>query len=65
MLAALAGWAAWHNTDSAARYPALALVALPAGMVLGALRTIGALDPSASGGYLAAPAWSSSQAARS
>ncbi len=54
MLAALAGWAAWHNTDSAARYPILALIALPAGMLLGALRTIEALEPSASGGYLAA-----------
>jgi hypothetical protein len=54
MLAALAGWAAWHHTDSAARYPILALIALPAGMLLGALRTIGALEPSASGGYLAA-----------
>jgi hypothetical protein len=54
MLAALAGWAAWHNTDSAARYPILALIALPAGMLLGALRTIGALEPSASGSYLAA-----------
>jgi hypothetical protein len=54
MLAALAGWAAWHNTDSAARYPVLALIALPAGMLLGALRTIEALEPSASGGYLAA-----------
>jgi hypothetical protein len=32
----------------------LALIALPAGMLLGALRTIGALEPSASGGYLAA-----------
>jgi hypothetical protein len=53
MLAALAGWAAWHNTDSTARYPILALIALPAGMLLGAIRTIGALEPSASGGYLA------------
>jgi hypothetical protein len=53
MLAALAGWAAWHPSDSRARYPVLALVTLPAGMLLGALRTIGALEPSASGGYLA------------
>jgi hypothetical protein len=53
MLAALAGWAAWHNTDCRSRYPILALIALPAGMLLGALRTIGELEPAASGGYLA------------
>lgn len=50
LLAALAGWAAWRNTVAAARFPALALVALPAGMVLAALRTADQLQPAA--GYL-------------
>ncbi len=53
MLATLAGWAVWHPSGSTARYPLLALVTLPAGMLLGALRTIGALEPSVSGAYVA------------
>jgi hypothetical protein len=40
MLAFLAGWAAVANRRAEARLPALALVALPAGALLGAARTL-------------------------
>ena len=40
MLAFLAAWAAWANRRDDARLPALALVALPAGALLGAARTL-------------------------
>jgi hypothetical protein len=39
MLAFLAGWAAIRNRCDEARLPALALVALPAGAVVAAVRT--------------------------
>jgi hypothetical protein len=45
LLATVAGWAAWHGGVAAARLPALALVALPAAMVLGAARTADELRP--------------------
>lgn len=51
LLATLAGWAARRNTVAAAHLPALALVALPAGMTLAALRTFDQLG--AATGYLA------------
>ena len=44
LLATAAGWAAWQG-GVAARLPALALVALPAGMLLGAARTADQLRP--------------------
>jgi hypothetical protein len=44
MLGFLAGWAAVANRRDEARLPALALIALPAGALLGALRTLDA-DP--------------------
>jgi hypothetical protein len=44
LLAVLAGWAAVANRRDEARLPALALVTLPAGALLGALRTLPA-DP--------------------
>jgi hypothetical protein len=40
MLGFLAGWAAWANRRDEARLPALALVALPAGALVAALRTL-------------------------
>jgi len=54
MLAVMAGWAALRNRRDEARLPALCLVALPAGALLAALRTVSALDVSAPTlGYLA------------
>ncbi len=50
MLAVLSGWAALRNRRDEARLPALCLVALPAGALLAALRTISEFD--ASGGTL-------------
>ncbi len=44
MLGFLAGWAAVANRRDEARLPALALIALPAGALLGAARTMDA-DP--------------------
>jgi len=55
MLAALAGWAALRNRRDEARLPALCLVALPAGALVAALRTISELDATGRTlGYLAA-----------
>lgn len=45
LLATAAGWAAWQGAADAARLPAVALVALPAGMLLGAARTADQLRP--------------------
>jgi hypothetical protein len=53
LLAVLAGGAAWRGTVAAARWPALALVALPGCALLAALRTAGQLRPDAAGGYVA------------
>jgi hypothetical protein len=53
LLTAAAAWAAWRGTVAGARYPALAIVTLPAGMLLAALRTSGQLDPARTAGYLA------------
>ncbi|MDN5860142.1 MAG: hypothetical protein L0H84_16130, partial [Pseudonocardia sp.] len=47
LLATAAGWAAWHGGVAATRLPALALVFLPAGMLLGAARTADQLRPAA------------------
>jgi len=44
LLSVLAGWAALRDRRDEARLPALALVALPAGALIGALRT-GTLEP--------------------
>jgi hypothetical protein len=52
LLAVLAGWAALRNRADEARLPALALVALPAGALIAALRTLPDLEPA--GGYLVA-----------
>ena len=52
LLALLTGWAAVRNTVEEARLPALALVLLPAGGLVAALRTAGDLDPAAA--YLVA-----------
>jgi hypothetical protein len=55
LLAVLAGWAALRNRGDEARLSALALVLLPAGVLLGALRTLPDLRPASAGlGYLAA-----------
>jgi hypothetical protein len=51
LLAVLAGWAALRNRTDEARLSALALVALPGGALIAALRTLPDLDPA--GGYLA------------
>jgi hypothetical protein len=54
MLAVLAGWAALRNRRDEARLPALCLVALPAGALVAALRTLSELDaPGRTLGYLA------------
>ena len=54
MLAVLAGWAALRNRRDEARLPALCLVALPAGALVAALRTISQLDAAGRTlGYLA------------
>ncbi|HXV94893.1 MAG TPA: hypothetical protein VD813_16430 [Pseudonocardia sp.] len=53
LLATAAAWAAWRGTAAAARYPALALLTLPAGMLLAALRTIEQHRPGATAWYLA------------
>jgi hypothetical protein len=47
LLAVLTGWGAWRNTKEEAWLPALALVLLPAGGLVAALRTIDDLDPAA------------------
>ena len=52
MLGFLAGWAAWANRRDEARLPALALVALPAGALAGALRTLDG-DPAYGAGLAA------------
>jgi hypothetical protein len=52
LLAVLAGWAAGRNRSDEARLSALALVALAAGALIAALRTLPDLDPAA--GYIAA-----------
>jgi hypothetical protein len=52
LLAVLAGWAAVRNRSDEAGLPALALVTLPAGAVIAALRTLHDLEPAA--GYSAA-----------
>jgi hypothetical protein len=55
LLAVLAGWGALENRRDEARLAALALVALPAGALLAALRTISDLEPAgAAAGYLGA-----------
>jgi hypothetical protein len=48
----LAGWAAVRNRADEARFSGLALVALPAGALVAALRTLSDLD--APGAYIAA-----------
>jgi hypothetical protein len=48
LLATLAGWAAWRDRRDEAVLPALALVALPAGALVAAIR-VGASDPVALG----------------
>jgi hypothetical protein len=55
MLAVMAVWAALRNRRDEARLPALCLVALPAGALIAALRTISDLDAGAgrTAGYLA------------
>jgi hypothetical protein len=50
LLAVLAGWAALRNRVEEARLSVVALVTLPAGALVAALRTIGDLEPAA--GYL-------------
>jgi hypothetical protein len=52
LLAVLAGWAALRDRRDEARLSAIALVALPAGALVAALRTVSDLDPA--GGYLVA-----------
>jgi hypothetical protein len=52
LLAVLTGWAAVRNTKAEAWLSGLALVTLPAGALVAALRTIDDLDPAA--GYIAA-----------
>jgi hypothetical protein len=52
LVAVLAGWAAVRNRGDEARFSALALVALPAGALVAALRTLSDLD--APGTYIAA-----------
>jgi hypothetical protein len=52
LLAVLTGWAALRGRTRGAWLPAIALVALPAGALVGALRTLPDLDPA--GAYLAA-----------
>jgi len=55
MLAAVTAWSAVRNRSDEVRYPALALVTLPAGVLLAALRTLPDLEPAAAGGvYIAA-----------
>jgi hypothetical protein len=44
LVAVLAGWAAWRGGAAEARFAGLALVALPAGALLAALRTASDLD---------------------
>jgi hypothetical protein len=51
LVAVLAGWAAVRNRAEEARFSALALVALPAGALVAALRTLSDLE--APGGYVA------------
>jgi len=53
MLAVMAGWAALRNSREEARLPALCLVALPAGALLAAIRTMSDLDAGRTAGYLA------------
>lgn len=52
LLAVLAGWAALRNRTDEARLSALALVTLPGGALIAALRTLPDLDQA--GGYIAA-----------
>jgi hypothetical protein len=52
LLATVTGWAAWHGAVAAARLPALALVALPAAVALGAARTADELRPAGATGYV-------------
>jgi hypothetical protein len=47
LLATLAGWAALRNRRDEARLPALALIALPGGALIAALRTMSDLEPGA------------------
>jgi hypothetical protein len=54
LLSVLAGWAALRGTRDEARFPALALIALPAGALAAGLRTLPQLDHA--GAYLAAAA---------
>jgi hypothetical protein len=49
LLAVLAGWAALSNRRDEALLPALALVALPAAVLIAALRTISDLEPARAG----------------
>jgi hypothetical protein len=51
LLAVLAGWAALRNRTDEARLSALALLTLPAGALIAALRTLPDLEPAA--GYIA------------
>ena len=51
LLAVLAGWAALRNRTDEARFSALALLTLPAGALIAALRTLPDLDQAA--GYIA------------
>jgi hypothetical protein len=51
LLAVLAGWAALRNRVDEAQLSLVALIALPAGALAGALRTISDLEPA--GGYVA------------
>lgn len=51
LLAVLAGWAAWRNRADEARFSALALLTLPAGALIAALRTLPDLEPA--GPYIA------------
>lgn len=54
LLAVLAGWAAARNGADEAWLPALALIALPCGALVAALRTLGDLDPAgAAAAYMA------------
>ena len=52
LLAVLAGWAALRNRADEAQLSAIAIVALSAGALIAALRTLGDLEPA--GGYIAA-----------
>jgi hypothetical protein len=52
LLAVLAGWAALRDRVDEARLPAIALVTLPAGALVAALRTVSDLEPA--GPYLVA-----------